>query len=122
VDFHLLDRQIIDHAGTKVGKVDDVELEVGPDGRVRIVALLVGQRVLGQRMGGWVGRWLASIATRMHDEHDPGPVRIPFEHVTDVGSEITIGVRGDLMDRLPLEAWLQDRVIGRIPGAGDAGK
>jgi sporulation protein YlmC with PRC-barrel domain len=120
VDFHLLDREIIDHQGGKIGKVDDVELEVAPDGQVRIAALLVGQRVLGQRIGGWVGRWLAAIASRMHHEDDPGPLRIPFEQVTDVGSAITVGVRRDLLDRPPLEAWLHDRFISRIPGADHA--
>jgi sporulation protein YlmC with PRC-barrel domain len=122
IDFHLLDRQIVDHTGAKIGKVDDVELSTTPDGRVVIAALLVGQRVLGQRIGGWVGRWLAAVATRMRREEDPPPLRIAFEHVTEVDSEITIGIRRELLPTPPLEAWLQEKLIGRIPGAGDASR
>jgi sporulation protein YlmC with PRC-barrel domain len=120
VDFHLLDRQIVDPAGAKIGKVDDVELEVGEQGELRIAALLVGQHVLGERIKGPVGRWLAAVATRLHPDGRPQPLRISFEHVTKVSSEVIIGQRQELFEPPPLEKWLRDNLIGRIPGAGHA--
>ncbi|MFL6120043.1 hypothetical protein [Actinophytocola sp.] len=120
IDFHLLDRQIVDLAGGKIGKVDDVELDVDDAGRVTIAALLVGQQPLGERIGGWFGRWIAALARRMRSASDPPPLRIPFQDVTEIGSHITIGLRRELYDTPPLERWLRDRVIGRIPGARDA--
>jgi sporulation protein YlmC with PRC-barrel domain len=123
IDFHLLDRQIVDHTGAKIGKVDDVELDVGHDGRLIVTALLVGQQALGQRIGGLIGRWLAGIATRLRPEHEPPlPLRIAFEHVTHVDTAIIIGIRRELFPTPPLEAWLHDKIIGRIPGAPDASK
>ena len=51
IDFHLLDRQIVDAAGEPVGKVDDVELTLNPaTGRLQVTALLSGQQVLGERI------------------------------------------------------------------------
>jgi sporulation protein YlmC with PRC-barrel domain len=120
IDFHLLDRQIVDPSGAKIGKVDDVEFEVDDQGRIRIAALLVGLHVLGTRMSGPVGRWLAAVATRLHPQGRPEPLRVPFEHVTKVGSEVIIGLRPELFEPPPLEKWLRDKVIGRIPGAHDA--
>ncbi|WP_103344128.1 hypothetical protein [Amycolatopsis sp. CA-126428] len=120
VDFHLLDRQIVDLAGRKVGKVDDVELETGDDGQLRVTALLAGQVALGRRIGGRFGRWLAAVAGRLRTEETPAPLRIPFDHVADVGSHITLSLRVAVLDEPPLETWLREHVIGRIPGARDA--
>ncbi|MEV6909299.1 hypothetical protein [Amycolatopsis sp. NPDC051071] len=122
VDFHLLDRQIIDPAGQKMGKVDDVEFDVDEHGRTTITALLIGQQPLGERIGGRLGQWISALAHRMRSDSDPGPLRIPFDDVIEVDSEITIGLRRELFDTPPLERWLRDRIIGRIPGARDARK
>jgi sporulation protein YlmC with PRC-barrel domain len=119
IDFDLLDRQIIDLAGNKLGKVDDIELVTGADGRLTVSDLLVGQSALGRRIGGWVGRCMHGIAERLRPEQDPPPLRIPFEHVTQIDSEITVGLRAELFPTPPLESWLRDKLIGRIPGARD---
>jgi sporulation protein YlmC with PRC-barrel domain len=121
IDFHLLDRQIVDLDGRPVGKVDDVELEPTDDGP-RIVALLVGTSALGRRIRHPLGRLLTALARRGHPDRDPKPVRIPYEHVAEVSSQITLSLRSELFDPPPLEQWLADHVIGRIPGADDAGE
>jgi sporulation protein YlmC with PRC-barrel domain len=114
IDFHLLDRQIVDLAGVPVGKVDDVELT--EDG-LRVVALLSGMDVLGRRMGGWLGRSLVRLAARWGP---PEPVRIPWEFVSGVDSAVHLSLRREVLDEPKLEKWLRDSVISRIPGAGDA--
>jgi sporulation protein YlmC with PRC-barrel domain len=113
VDFNLLDRQIVDRDGTMVGNVDDVELS--PD--LRVVALLVGQRVLGERIGGFVGTSMAAVARRLSPTPDTPPLRIPYDLVATVESEIILSVPVDLLADLPLEAWLREHLIDRIPGA-----
>jgi hypothetical protein len=116
VAFDLLDRQIVDRHGVPVGKVDDVEFgSGGPDGPV-IVALLTGQRALGPRFGGVLGRWITAVATRL-DVDRVGPRRIPYDLVSDVDSAVHLSVRQDLLPEPALEAWLNDHLIGRIPGA-----
>ncbi|PWW53166.1 PRC-barrel domain-containing protein [Actinokineospora spheciospongiae] len=119
LDFHLLDRQILDRRGHPVGKVDDVELDTTA-GAPTVVALLVGQVALGRRFGGALGRWLTAVGRRLHTERDPRPMRIPIEHVREVGSAITLGIDLAVLDEPPLERWLRDHLIARIPGARDA--
>jgi sporulation protein YlmC with PRC-barrel domain len=122
VHFHLLDRQIVDRDGNPVGKVDDVELDADPTtGVVRLTALLSGQRVLGGRIGGLLGRWMASIAWRLASQNTP-TLRIDVSVIDDIGSAITLNIRRELLATPPLEAWLGQHVIGRIPGARDAGQ
>jgi sporulation protein YlmC with PRC-barrel domain len=104
-----------------VGKVDDVELERTGDG-LRVVALHVGMDALGRRTGGRLGGLMTGLARRWHPEHDPKPLRIPYDLVADVGSHITLPLRVELLDEAPSEKWLREHVIGRIPGADDAGQ
>ena len=116
VDFHLLDRQIVDRDGALVGNVDDVELSSD----LRVVALLVGQRVLGERLGGVTGRWMAALARRLSATPDTPPLRIPYDLVDTVASEITLSVRADMLTTPPLETWLREHLIDKIPGASHA--
>jgi sporulation protein YlmC with PRC-barrel domain len=120
IGCHLLDRQIVDRDGLLVGKVDDVELSDGEP--LRVVALLLGPGVLGQRMGGHLGRALARAARRLHPDSHPTPVRIPYEQVVRRDTAVHLRIaRGDL-PRPALEGWLCDHVISRIPGADRAGE
>jgi hypothetical protein len=111
--LHLLDRQVLDVDDVPVCTLDDVELEVvdgAPaddrriDGSVPVViaALLTGP-VLGTRIFG--GR---PPASRWY--------RLPWRHVTDVGTAVRLGVHGADLDATWLERWTRDHVIRRIPG------
>ena len=83
VDFHLLDRQIVDIDGEPVGKVDDVELTLDPaTGRLRVTALLSGQQVLGERIGGRVGGSLPGSpagCTRWKTRHRCGSTSLRWQ-------------------------------------------
>jgi sporulation protein YlmC with PRC-barrel domain len=123
IDFHLLDRQIVDTAGEPVGKVDDVELTLDQDtGRLQVTALLSGQQVLGDRIGGRVGGLLAGIARRLHPVEKPPPLRIEFTHVASIGSAVDLTIHRGTLPTPPLEDWLGVHVIDKIPGAGHAGQ
>jgi sporulation protein YlmC with PRC-barrel domain len=115
--FDLLDRQIVDRDGAPVGKVDDIELATGEDGVPYVAALLVGQQALGRRIGGWLGGCIENTARRFAPERHPTPIRIPFDLVGEVDSAVHLTVRRELLTEPPLETWLRDHLIGRIPGA-----
>jgi sporulation protein YlmC with PRC-barrel domain len=120
VGFHLLDRQVIDRDGLLVGKVDEVELS--DEDPPHIVALLLGPQALGERMGGRLGRFIAGLAGWLHNDADPSLARIPYDEVADLDTAVHLRIpRGDL-PRPPLERWLCDHVIDRIPGATRAGE
>ena len=118
--FHLLDRQILDRDGRPVGKVDDIELGRTESGAPYVAALLVGQQALGDRIGGALGRWIAGVARRLSPEPGSGPMRIDYHLVATVDSAVNLSVSRRQLPDAPLEAWLRDHVIDRIPGAGDA--
>lgn len=111
--LHLLDRQVLDVDDLPVCTLDDLELEVADgepaedgriDGSVPVVisALLTGP-VLGARVFG--GR---PPASRWY--------RLPWAHVSDVGTVVRLSVRSAGLDATWLERWTRDHVIGRIPG------
>ncbi|MCW2505517.1 MAG: hypothetical protein JWO79_3801 [Actinomycetia bacterium] len=113
----LLDRQVVDPRKLPVANVDDVELETGENGELWVSAILVGPAALGPRIGGLVGRIMTGAAQRLSGR---GPGRIPFAIVTDIGSAVTVSVPVADLDVQPLERWLRDHVIQRIPGASNA--
>lgn len=90
--LHLLDRQIVAVDGRLVGKVDDVELTVDPDGSLVATALLVGQAALLPRFGGRLGKWLSErhdqIAVARADRSEPFVVEMDL--VDDVTSEVHV--------------------------------
>jgi sporulation protein YlmC with PRC-barrel domain len=118
--LQLLDRQILDRDGEPVGKVDDIELTLDDDGRPYVAALLVGQQALGRRIGGPLGRWLTTSAQRLSGTDQPRPIRIAYDLVANVDSAVNLSVRRELLLDPPLERWLGDHLINRIPGAHHA--
>ena len=115
LNLHLLDRQVVDVNGLMVCNVDDLELTTDERGRLIVTAILVGPRALGPRIGGRLGRWIASIAGRIADTD--GPPRIDFNTVTEIGSDIRLRVPRRQLDAAPLEDWVVRYVVARIPGS-----
>ena len=116
IEFHLLDRQIVDRDGLLVGKVDDVELESDAGGGLTVTALLVGPPALARRIGGRTGRWLDALAVRLSPTPPAPPLRIAYRHVERVGSEVVLSIGRDRLPEPRLEAWLREHLIVRIPG------
>jgi len=63
---------------------------------------------------------MAGAARRLSPDYDRGPIRIPFDLVAEITSSINLSVRRELLPDPPLETWLREHLIGRIPGASDA--
>jgi sporulation protein YlmC with PRC-barrel domain len=120
LDAHLelLDRQIVDHDGRMVAKVDDVELEEREDGRIVVSALLTGPGALGPRIGGALGSIITAAWSRLSGRHEDDPKRIHIGTVSDIGSAITLTVSRRTADVDGFEIWMRDRVIAALPGEG----
>lgn len=119
--LQLLDRQVLDRDGRLVCKVDDLELQPGPDGVPVVTAILVGPRALGPRLGGRPGRWMNALASRLAATPGDDPPRIPFGAVTAVHSAVDVDRTRDELAVDPLEGWVERHIIGRLPGSGHAG-
>jgi sporulation protein YlmC with PRC-barrel domain len=118
VVLRVADHQIVGPEGELLGNVDDVELaEV--DGRWLVTGLMVGPAALSQRLPGKLGAWTHAVWRRLHPAREPAPVVVPMEHVTDIGSAVTLDhwAALQLARTLGLELWLREFVVSRIPGA-----
>lgn len=122
VELHLqlLDRQLLDRDGRMVAKVDDLELTLGDDGQAYVTGIYCGAQAWGHRLGGRPGRWVESLARRLRPDADAGPQRIDVAAVDDIGSAITLARRRDDLTVAPLEDWVREHVITRIPGSSHA--
>jgi hypothetical protein len=120
----LLDAQIVDCEELPVGRVVDLELDLPEErGSAAIVALLTGTEALGQRLGGHLGRWVERGSARLRPPNGPpGPTRLAPRDFEEVG-RLALRLRArhaDLPHVAPLEHWLDEHFIGRLPRSGDA--
>jgi hypothetical protein len=118
--LHLLDRQLVDREGRLAGKVDDLELEQRDDGRLCVTAILAGPGVLAQRMGRRrFGPWLQQAVARLVAGH-PAIQRIPLARVTNIGNHIDLDLDRHELATFAAERWVQDHIVGHIPGSRHA--
>ena len=117
--LHLMDRQLVDRDGCLAGKVDDLELDDSGNGPI-VVAILSGPGALAGRIGGRAGVWLGALHRRLHEEQDPGPARVPIEHVRRIHDAVELDRPRRELASDASEDWARDVVIGKIPGARHA--
>lgn len=121
--FDLLDDQLVDAERRPIGRVDDLELRLPPDGGApEVEAVLTGAEALGQRLGGVVGTWMAALSARLRPCCAPaGPARVDAALVAEVQPLVQLSVPlRDLPHVAGLERWLAHQVVEPMPGAGDA--
>jgi hypothetical protein len=112
---HLLDRQIADADDVATAKVDDLELELSGELPV-VTAILCGQAALAGRFAPRMARLFERLRRVVDPVGEPGPARIPWSAVKDVGTDVRLTSRRDDLEVTAAETWLATHVIGRIPG------
>ena len=122
VNVDLLDRQVVDSEDVPLCKVDDLRFERGEDGRWRVSEILVGPGALGDRFRGQLGAVLTGIHRRMRGLSEPRPPGIEWRNVLRLDSDVRLSVPRDGLssDLDPLEQWLRDHIVERIPGSRHA--
>ena len=122
--LRLLDRQLVDRNGGLAGKVDDLELSDPGDNleQPHVTAILTGPGALAGRLTTPFGRWLRRVGAWLLPAGREGASRVPFQQVEEVGSSIRLRVAAHELGTGAGEARARRRLIGRIPGAGDAAR
>ena len=110
----LLDNQVVDRHGAKLGKVDGVILSVAPSGAARVVAIELSAVTAAHRVHGRLGRWLDAAVRSWR--LPIGRTRIPWSRVLSVGLDVRVDVDGARTRVGALERWLRVHVVDRIPG------
>ena len=111
----VLDKQLVDKHGKKVGRVDGLILEIEEGKQPTVTSIELGFVTQCYRLSTWLGRtverwerpWIAG---------EP-KYRIPWNKVVPTGNDITVDIDPDSFPALAWERWLRTHIIGRIPGA-----
>lgn len=116
----VLDKQIYDVNGERMGKVDSMVIVVRQHRPPRVEAIEMNAPALWSRVHPWLGQlarrvlaWLSPAAAQ--------PTRVRFEHVVGTGIDVHVDVDVTKTRAHVVETWLKDHVIGRIPGGASRG-
>ena len=113
--YEVLDAQLIDAREDKIGRVDDVVLELRAGAAPRVSAILIGGPARAERTGRWM-RALHRVLRRVLHIPD-GTSRIPFDKVRMIAEVVQVDVKGDELEAMRFERWLAEHVVRHVPGA-----
>jgi hypothetical protein len=112
----VLDKQIIDKAGVKVGKADGIIVTLRKGRPPRLIALELGVATAAYRLSPRLGRWVERLEKGLGITTSDR-VRILFEHVTRTGIDVGVDTDAKRTGALKWEDWLREHVIGAVPGS-----
>lgn len=114
----VLDNQLVDRHQRKIGRVDGIVAELRDGQPPRLAYLEVGFPVLARRLHPRLERWIVAIQSRWGAKQQT-PFQIPWSKILDVGIDVDVDLSAEDTPLIAYEKWLEEHVIGRIPGAGN---
>jgi sporulation protein YlmC with PRC-barrel domain len=111
----VLDRQLIDRNGHKMGRVDGVILELRQGELPRLAFIETGGDVPWRRMGRRIAGWMRAVQKRLPGSDRPTRIPWPLVRRMDIDLELDMDATGT--PEMELELWLRAHVIRHIPGA-----
>jgi sporulation protein YlmC with PRC-barrel domain len=112
----VLDAQLVDRVGEKIGRVDELVLELEAGRPPRVATIVIGSSARAER----VGRWFVALRRgwrALFGRREEYVSRIPFDEVRRIGDTIELDVEEQSLESEHLERWLKEHVVNRIPGA-----
>ena len=113
----VIDSQLVDRHKKKIGRVDELLLELEEGKPPRVATIVIGGRARARRVGGW----MVACHRAMHalfGRRAAHESRVGFDAVRCIADTIEIEVEGDALESTHLERWLAEHIVCRIPGAG----
>jgi hypothetical protein len=111
----LLDTQVVDRHGARLGKVDGIILSWSPGAPPRVVAIELSAVTAVHRVHPRLGRWLDAAVRRWR--LPIGRTRIAWSRVLGVGLNVKVAIDADRAGAAALERWMRTHVVERIPGS-----
>ena len=112
----VLDKQVVDRDGTKMGRVDGLILELRGDQPPRVVAIEMGFVVLARRVHPRVERWVEKL--RRFSVRKTARQRVAWEKVKAVEVyHIQLDVKALETPAFDWERWLRDRFVAKAEAA-----
>jgi sporulation protein YlmC with PRC-barrel domain len=116
----LLDNQVIDRVGRKMGKVDDIVLVLRRGRPPRVAWIEMGLPTTLARISAGLGEWAVRLERRL-GVGDGAPVRIDTERLDTAGINVEANVDAERTEVYAWERWIRRVLIDRIPGHGSGG-
>lgn len=117
---NVLDMQIYDVAGERLGKVDGLVLQPRQGRPPRVVAvessMPAAWRRVWPRLGDWIERFQHWLAPDIE-----GHTRIRFEHVVHTGIDVKVDIDGNRTNAFVWENWIRRTFIEKLPGGKPSG-
>ena len=113
----VLDKQLVDRRGAKMGRVDGIVVELRPGRPPEVTAIETGPITIARRLGERTASWVTRLVAAMGGARYTEPYRIPWRRVRRIGIDIEVDV--DIADT-PLgkyQRWLCEHIVERIPGS-----
>jgi sporulation protein YlmC with PRC-barrel domain len=110
----VLDNQLVDRKGRKMGKIDGLIMGVREGKPPRLLYLELGTTTLAQRLHPRLGKWARAMAKKWSVKKG-GPLRIDFSNVTDIGIDVEVDLDASETSALAWEDWLREHVVARLP-------
>lgn len=118
----VLDKQVLDPDGCKVGKVDGIVLALREHRPPRVVAMDISQATAWRRIHHRLGDFAEWLRTKFEPGRQARPPRVLFEHFVRGGIDVHIDLPWKRTGARVWEDWLEERVIAKIPGGRRGGK
>jgi len=118
----VLDKQVLDPDGCKVGKVDGIVLALRERRPPRVIAMEISQATAWRRIHHRLGNLAEWLRTKFEPGRQDRPARIAFEHFVRGGIDVHVDISWKRTRARVWEDWLQERVISNIPGGRRGGR
>jgi hypothetical protein len=118
----VLDKQVLDPDGCKIGKVDGIILALREHRPPRVIAMEISQATAWRRIHHRLGSFAEWLRTKFEPGRQDHPARVPFEHFVRGGIDVHVDIPWKRTRTLVWEHWLEDQVIAKIPGGRRGGK
>lgn len=111
----VLDNQLVDREGRKMGKIDGLIMEVRRGQPPRLLFVEVGATTLARRLHPRLGKWARGMAKQWSVKKG-GPLRVDFSKVTDIGINVDVDLDARETSAFAWEDWLREHILARLPG------
>jgi len=85
----LLDKSVVDRNGREMGRVDGILLDGRPSQPQRLVAILIGPSVLGDRLHPALGRFVSRVERRFGLDQNR-PTQIDVADIDEIGTRVRV--------------------------------
>ena len=115
LSHNVIDSQLVDRHQEKIGRVDELLLELEDGKPPRVATIVIGGAARARRAGGWMVACHRAVHALLGQraEHES---RVPFDAVRCIADTIELDVEGDTLPSMRLERWLATHFVCRIPG------